>query len=59
MQNDEALLRGLSAQYGDVAEQWRRMPLDEPLPMTPQMIDLITELVLTLHGPALKELEKH
>ncbi len=58
-QEKEQLLSDLATQWEGIGDHWSRIPQDEPLPDTPEIIDLMTELVLTLHGPALKELEKH
>ena len=55
----ERLLSELAAKWETIADDWGQVPQDGPLPDTPEMIDLLTELVLALHGPALKELEKH
>ena len=44
--------------YEDVARAWRRLPKNKPLPDTPEVRELVIDLVLEMYGPALRELEK-
>ena len=44
--------------YEDVARALRKRPLNVPLPDTPEMRELVIDLVLEMYGPALRELEK-
>ncbi|MCY4654090.1 MAG: hypothetical protein OXC95_13115 [Dehalococcoidia bacterium] len=44
--------------YEDVARAWRKSPMNVPLPDTPEMRELVIDLVLEMYGPALRELEK-
>ncbi len=42
----------------DVARALRKLPRNKPLPDTPEMRELVIDLVLEMYGPALRELEK-
>lgn len=42
----------------DVAKAWRELPKNKPLPDTPEVRELVIDLVLEMYGPALRELEK-
>ena len=42
----------------DLARALRRLPKNKPLPNTPEMRELVIDLVLEMYAPALRELEK-
>ena len=44
--------------HEDMARALRKLPKNKPLPDTPEMRELVIDLVLEMYGPALRELEK-
>ena len=55
-QEKEKLINEITVQWESISDSLHWLDSCEPLPDTPEIIDLMTDLVITLYGPALREL---